>query len=106
MPNFSTPFATTKKLSLEELIRTIRFFVAAEYEAIQMYMEVVDSTDNALAKAVLTKISDEEKVHAGEFLRLIHQLDPEEIKYYNQGAAEVEDEIKKIKPTKRYFQQK
>jgi len=49
MPNFGNPFsglAKEKKLTKEELIRAIRFMVAAEYEAIQMYMQLAESTDN------------------------------------------------------------
>jgi hypothetical protein len=36
-------------------------------------------------------------VHAGEFLRLLHELAPDEKKLYAQGAEEVEKEIKKFK---------
>jgi hypothetical protein len=37
------------KLKHEELIRAIRFMVAAEYEAAQMNMQLDGSTDNELA---------------------------------------------------------
>lgn len=36
-------------------------------------------------------------MHAGEFLRLLRELAPEEKTFYAQGAKEVEDEIKKLK---------
>lgn len=100
MPDFGQPFAGSKKdrkISHEELIRAIRFMIAAEYEAIQLYMQLAESTDNELAIEVLKDIADEERVHAGEFLRLLKELDPEEEKFYAQGAEEVEDEIKKMK---------
>lgn len=100
MPEFGSPFsgiAQSKKLSKEELIRAIRFMVAAEYEAIQMYMQLAESTDNKLAIDVLTDIADEERVHAGEFLRLLHELAPDEQKFYDEGAGEVEKEIGKSK---------
>ena len=100
MPEFGSPFsgiAQSKKLSKEELIRAIRFMVAAEYEAIQLYMQLAESTDNQLAIDVLTDIADEERVHAGEFLRLLHELAPDEQKFYDEGAGEVEEEIGKSK---------
>jgi rubrerythrin len=100
MPEFGSPFsgiAQSKKLSKEELIRAIRFMVAAEYEAIQLYMQLAESTDNKLAIDVLTDIADEERVHAGEFLRLLHELAPDEQKFYDEGAGEVEEEIEKSK---------
>jgi len=43
-------------------------------------------------------IADEERVHAGEFLRLLKELAPDEQKFYDEGAEEVEEEIKKKLP--------
>jgi len=100
MPEFGTPFsglASDRKLTHEELVRAIRFMIAAEYEAIQMYMQLAESTDNKLAIEVLRDIADEERVHAGEFLRLLRELAPDEEKFYAEGAKEVEEEIQKVK---------
>ena len=97
MPDFGNPFAGLKydrKLTDEELVRAIRFMVAAEYEAVQLYTQLAESTDNELARAVLKDIADEERVHAGEFLRLLKELAPDEAKFYDAGAEEVEDIIK------------
>lgn len=99
MPEFANPFAGNKcerKLTKEELIRAIRYSIAAEYEAIQLYMQLVDSIDDKLAKEVLTDIANEEREHVGEFLRLLHHLDPEEQKFYDQGREEVEEEMEKL----------
>ena len=99
MPEFGTPFsglAKDRKLTNEELIRAIRFMMSAEYEAIQLYMQLAESTDNKVAQDVLKDIADEERVHAGEFLRLLKELAPDEQKFYDEGAEEVEEEIKKI----------
>ena len=98
MPEFGMPFsglAKDRKVTKEELIRAIRFMIAAEYEAIQLYMQLAESTDNKLAQEVLKDIADEERVHAGEFLRLLKQLAPDEEKFYAEGAKEVEEEIEK-----------
>ena len=84
-------------LTDEELVRAIRFMVASEYEATQMYVQLAESTDNKLAVEVLKDIADEERVHAGEFLRLLRELAPDEEKLYAEGAKEVEEEIKKMK---------
>jgi rubrerythrin len=104
MPEFSSPFsglASARKLTKEELIRAIRFMVAAEYEAVQMYMQLAESIDNTLAVEVLKDIADEELVHAGEFLRLLKELAPDEEKWYAEGAEEVEEEIAKQSKRKR-----
>jgi rubrerythrin len=100
MPEFSSPFTVLKidrKLTAEELVRAIRFMIAAEYEAIQLYQQTAESTDNKLAQEVLLDIANEEKEHAGEFLRLLRELDPNEENFYKEGYEEVEEMMAKLK---------
>jgi rubrerythrin len=92
MPEFANPFAglaADRKVTHDELIRAIRYMVAAEYEAVQLYMQLAESTDNQLAQAVLRDIADEEIVHAGEFLKLLKELAPGEAGLYAKGEEEV-----------------
>jgi rubrerythrin len=101
MPQFGSPFselANSRKLTDEELVRAIRFMVASEYEATQMYMQLAESTGNKLAVAVLKDIADEELVHAGEFLKLLYELAPGEKTLYTKGAGEVEEIVKSQLP--------
>lgn len=100
MPEFCNPFTVLKhdrKVTPQELVRAIRFMIAAEYEAVQLYQQLAESTDNKLAQVVLYDIANEEKEHAGEFLRLLRELDPEEEKFYQEGYEEVEEMIAKLK---------
>ena len=100
MPKFDSPFsclASDRKLTDSELIRAIRFMVAAEYEAIQFYVQLAESTDNKLAVEVLNDIANEERIHAGEFLRLLRDLAPEEEKFYAMGAKEAEELMHNLK---------
>jgi rubrerythrin len=60
-------------------------------------MQLAESTDNKLAVEVLKDIADEERVHIGEFLRLLREFALDEEKFYAKGAGEVEKEIKKMK---------
>jgi len=100
MPDFGNAFsclAAGKILTHEELVRAVRFMVAAEYEAVQLYVQLAESTDNELAKRVLMDIADEEIVHAGEFLRLLKELAPREEALYAEGAQEVQEQIDMLK---------
>ena len=100
MPEFANSFSGLKhdrKLTKEELIRALRYFVAAEYEAVQLYMQLAESIDDKLAKAVLIDVSNEEREHAGEFLKVKKELDHEEFEFYKKGEEEVEEIMKKIK---------
>ncbi|MBE0597431.1 MAG: rubrerythrin [Desulfuromonadales bacterium] len=99
MPEFANPFAglaARRPLSREELVRAIRFLIAAEYEAVQLYMQLAESTDHRLAQVVLKDIADEEIVHAGEFLTLLKELAPEEAAFYAEGEDEVREMMAKL----------
>lgn len=100
MPEFTHPFsglANDRKLSRDELIRAIRFNIAAEYEAVQLYMQLAESIDDPLALKVLKDIAEEELVHAGEFLRLVHYLSPAEKEFYEEGYKEVEEMMEEVR---------
>lgn len=60
-------------------------------------MQLAETIDYKVAKEVLKDIADEERVHAGEFLRLLKALAPDEEKFYQECPAEVEEIIKKLK---------
>lgn len=93
MPEFTNPFigkVPDRKLTSEELIRAIRLNLAAEHEAVHIYMAHADATDNPLAKKVLIDIANEERVHAGEFARLIAILTGDEDSFLAEGAQEVD----------------
>jgi rubrerythrin len=69
MPDFGSPFAglgSDRKMTNEELVRAGRFAVAAEYEAVQLYMQIAEAPDNGLARAVMKEVADVESLHAGE----------------------------------------
>ena len=94
MPEFVNPFSGVvpeRKLTMPELIRALRLNLAAEEEAVHVYEAHADATDNALAKAVLHEIADEERVHAGEFQRLLNILLDDEEELMKGGAAEVDE---------------
>jgi rubrerythrin len=98
MPEFTAPFSglrLDRKMTREELIRAVRFSIAAEYEAIQFYMQIAEATDDRLTAAVMKDVADEERVHAGEFLRLLKNLAPEEDAFYAEGSEEVEEIMEK-----------
>lgn len=94
MPEFVNPFSGMvpgRKMTKEELIRAIRLNLAAEEEAVHLYMAHAEATDHPLAKKVLIDIANEERVHAGEFLRLLEILTGDEADFLAQGAKEVDD---------------
>ena len=93
MPEFVKPFSgmtPDRKMTLAELIRALRQNLAAEEEATHLYLAHADATDNELAARVLRDIADEERVHAGEFQRLISILAPDEDEFLAKGKAEVD----------------
>ncbi len=99
MPEFAHPFAGNaldRKVTRQELVRAVRYSIAAEYEAIQFYMQLAESTHSKEARAVLVDIANEEREHVGEFLALLKQLEPEEEKFYREGEEEAREIFKEL----------
>lgn len=100
MPGFADPFygnVPDRKLSVDELIRALRLNVAAEEEAAALYEAHAAATDNPLARKVLLDIANEERVHVGEFTRLIDILTKgEEQAWINNGYAEVDEMAEEV----------
>jgi len=93
MPEFLNPFSgklPDRKLTLEELIRAVRLDLAAEHEAVHLYMAHAEAADHPLAKKVLIDIANEERVHAGEFARLLQILTGDEDRFLAEGTQEVD----------------
>jgi len=94
MPEFTNPFSGVtpdRKLTDSELARALRLDLAAEEEAVHIYEAHADATDNKLARKVLKDIADEERVHVGEFQRLINILLKDEEGFLAEGAEEVNE---------------
>jgi rubrerythrin len=94
MPEFVNPFTGVvpgRKMTDAELVRALRLDLSAEQEAVHLYLAHADATDNELARKVLKDIANEERVHAGEFQRLISILAKDEDVFLAEGAAEVDE---------------
>jgi rubrerythrin len=95
MPEFAhfDLFDPEQPLSTGELERALRFVIAAEHEAVQLYRNIADACEgmDEQAATVLRDIADEEVVHVGEFSAVLERLVPGERELYDQGAKEVAD---------------
>ncbi len=96
MPEFATPFSGNKcdrKLSKDELIRAIRFSIASEFEAIQLYEQIKDSIDNIEAKKMFEEVTEDEKIHVGNFTYLLELLSPDDKEHTIEGREEAYEVI-------------
>ena len=99
MAEFINPFSGVtpgRKLTARELTRALRMTLSAEQEAVHLYEALADAADNALAREVLQDIANEERVHAGEFQRLLEILLPDEAVLLAEGAGEVDEMAKGV----------
>ena len=100
MAEFINPFSGVtpgRKLTEREITRAVRLALSAEEEAVHLYEAIADATGNALVKEVMQDIADEERVHAGEFQRLLKILLPDEEKLLAKGAEEVDEMAEELK---------
>ena len=99
MPEFVNPFSgkvPDRKLTHEELVRAIRLNIAAEHEAIHLYMAHAEATDHALAKKILIDVANEEREHVGEFMRLLQILTGDEETWLAVGREEVDEMVAEL----------
>jgi rubrerythrin len=92
---FMDPFpgrTGTGKLSKVELLAGLRQSLASEEEAVAVYELQAEACEDPLTANMLREIADEERVHIGEFQRMIERLTGDEEEKLTEGAAEVEDE--------------
>jgi len=80
-----------RQLSEQELIRAIRVGIKAEIDAIHLYDMIAEATSNEKVSEVMRDVAKEERVHIGEFLRVLQDIYPQEMEDYNEGASEVEE---------------
>ncbi len=98
MPDFNSiqnVYTPRKKLNSMEILRAIKFSIAAEFEAIQLYQQIMENTNNKIVIKALAEITEDEKKHAGGLYKLLEVLSPEDEKIYQVGAEEILEEIAK-----------
>ena len=98
MPDFNTiqnVYTPDRKLTATEILRAIKFSISAEYEAIQLYQQIMENTNHKAVIKVLSEITKDEKKHVGGLNKLLEILSPEDDKIYQLGAEETLEEISK-----------
>lgn len=77
-----------KKLNPVEMLRAIKFAITSEFEAIQIYQQIMESTDDKRIINVLKEITEDEKKHAGGLYKLLEFLSPTDNEIYQAGYEE------------------
>ncbi len=81
-----------ERLKKEDLDREIlRAGMIAELDAINLYEQMANMTQNENIKKVLMEIAREEKTHVGEFQTLLLNLDREQQSELEKGKTEVDE---------------
>lgn len=80
-----------RKFSKEELAQAVRLAIMAELDAINMYLQFAQATNDELVREVFLEVAKEEKTHVGEFLAILKELDLEQVKELEAGEKEVKE---------------
>ena len=81
-----------EKIRQEDLDREIlRAAIIGELDAINLYEELANMTDNKDLRAVIMDIAGEEKTHVGELQSMLLRLDNEQEIELGKGRKEVEE---------------
>ena len=85
-----------KKEGLDKEI--LRAAIIAELDAINLYEQMADMTQNGNIKKVLLDIAREEKTHVGEFQTLLLIEDKEQVQELEEGKKEIQELLIRKKP--------
>ncbi len=80
-----------QEISDDADLQILRTGIIAELDAINLYEQMAAKAKNEKVKKVLLDIAREEKAHVGEFQTLLFELDPEQVKEFEDGKKEVEE---------------
>lgn len=82
------------KMKKEDINKEIlRAALIAELDAINLYEQMADMTENDEVRRVLLDVAKEEKTHIGEFQTLLLRMDKEQVEELEAGRQEVEEEL-------------
>ena len=80
------------KIKKDDLDKEIlRAAIIGELDAINLYEELTNMTENMDLKTVLLDVAEEEKTHVGEFQTMLLRLDKEQEIELGKGKKEVEE---------------
>ncbi|MBN1215395.1 MAG: rubrerythrin [Candidatus Lokiarchaeota archaeon] len=82
-----------KNTNLEKQI--LRTGILAELDAINLYEQMADMTENKIIKQLLLDIAKEEKTHVGEFQYLLLDMDKQQKNELKEGEEEVKELMEK-----------
>ena len=89
---FSKVAIDVDKIEKEDIDRELlRVSIMAELDAISLYEQMANITDNEDLKVVLLDVAQEEKTHVGEFQTMLLRMDEEQVKELKKGKNEVEE---------------
>ncbi|MCC6048004.1 MAG: rubrerythrin [Thermodesulfobacterium sp.] len=80
------------RIDEEDLDKQIlRLALMAELDAINLYEQLANMTEDENIRTVLLDVAREEKTHVGEFMALLLKLDEEQVEELEAGKEEVEE---------------
>jgi rubrerythrin len=79
-----------KKFNDREILRLA---IIAELDAISLYEQLAETTENEAIRTVLLDVAKEEKTHVGEFQTMLLRADEEQVEELKHGKEEVEEDL-------------
>lgn len=76
------------QITKQELISAIRLSICAEQEAVHLYDQIAEFTDNEMVKKLMIDVADEERIHIGEFQKLLELIGEGKADKVKEGEAE------------------
>lgn len=88
MKSVFSSLGVSNKTNQTQTAQNARLDIIGELEAIIMYQNHYDATEDSDAKRTISDIMEEEKVHVGQLFGLLFKLDPASKTQFEKGYTE------------------
>lgn len=88
MKSVFSSLGVSNKTNQTQTAQNARLDIIGELEAIIMYQNHYDATDDQDAKRTISDIMEEEKLHVGQLFGLLFKLDPSSKTQFEKGYTE------------------
>ena len=89
------------KLGPIQMKSALRLSIASEEDASSLYEQIARATDDSNVKKLMLDIANEQKVHAGQFKKLLNARDPNNAVKQQQGQQEARQKTDQENQTNR-----
>lgn len=86
------------KIGPVQMRSALRLSIAAQEDAVSLYELIAISTDDPQIKKLMLDVANEQKVHVGQFKKLLNDRDPDNATKQQEGQVQARKKVEQQQP--------